>query len=277
LPTNNLRLSIDKEAVIRNNVVPEAWQDSIADAMQWTYNRNYVSRAELAIMALLVNNNWERPVYFASNVPSENFMGLDDYLVSEGFALRLMPINMATNTTQGLVNAEAVYDHAMNQYAWGNIKNATYIDPESYRMISLILNNIYAAPAEALIDAGKTAQAKALLNNALENMPERIYRIMDAYGYSFIAENLYAVSESDKADALIDRSVDYLEQQLRYYAAIAESKPNLEMQNIQYAMFTLNRFSATATENGREELANRVTEVFNQYEPRFFGGMPTTP
>ena len=253
------------------------WQDSIAETMQWTYNRNYVSRAELAIMALLVNNNWERPVYFASTVPSENFMGLDDYLVSEGFALRLMPVNMEPNTSQGLIHADAVYDHVMNKYEWGNIKNASYIDPESYRMISLILNSIYAAPAEALIAAGKTEQAKELLNNALESMPERIYRIMDAYGYSFIAENLYAVGETDKANALIERSVDYLEGQLAYYAAIAETKPNLEMQNIQYTMFTMNRFSAAAQEYGQDELATRVSGIFSQYETRFFGGLPTNP
>lgn len=277
LPTKNLRLTIDKEAVIRNQVVPEAWQDSIADVMQWTYNRNYVSRAELAIMALLVNNNWERPVYFASTVPSENFMGLDDYLVSEGFALRLMPINMQPNTSQGLVNADAVYDHAMNRYAWGNIKEASYIDPESYRMISLILNNIYAAPAEALIAAGREEQARELLNDALAVMPERIYRVMDAYGYSFIAENLYAIGETEKANALIDRNVNYLDEQLRYYAAIAETKPNLEMQNIQYSMFTLNRFSAAAKEYGQEELANRIAGIFSQYEARFFGGLPSTP
>ncbi len=277
LPTKSLRLTIDKEAVIRNNVVPEMWQDSIADVMQWTYNRNYVSRAELAIMALLVNNNWERPVYFASTVPSDNFMGLDDYLVSEGFALRLMPINMQPNTSQGLVNADAVYDHVMNKYEWGNIKDASYIDPESYRMISLILNNIYAAPAEALIASGETDRAKALLNDALDRMPERIYRIMDAYGYSFIAENLYEVGETEKANALITRNVDYLEEQLAYYAAIAETKANLEMQNIQYSMFTLNRFSAAATGNGQEELATRITTLFSKYEARFFGGLPTTP
>ncbi|WP_262247035.1 glycosyltransferase family 117 protein [Parapedobacter soli] len=277
LPTKNLRLTIDKEAVIGNDVVPEAWQDSITDVMQWTYNRNYVSRAELAIMSILVNNKWERPVYFASTVPSENFMGLDDYLVSEGFALRLMPIAMQPNTSQGLVNAEAVYDNAMNKYVWGNIKDASYIDPESYRMISLILNNIYAMPAEALIASGKKEQAKELLNNALEYMPERIYRIMDSYGYSFVAENLYAVGENDKANALIERNVDYLAGQLQYYAAIAETKPNLEMQNIQSSMFTLNRFAAAAQENGEDELAARVSDVFSQYETRFFGGLPTSP
>src|SRR5690606_7949740 len=76
-PTKNLQLTIDKEAVNRHNVVPEAWRDSIVSAMQWTYNNNYVTRAELAIMDILVNNNWERPIYFATTVPSSNFMGLD--------------------------------------------------------------------------------------------------------------------------------------------------------------------------------------------------------
>lgn len=275
LPTKNLQLTVDKDAVMKHNVVPAVWRDSIADTIQWTYNRNYVSRAELAIMDILVNNNWERPIYFATTVPSDNFMGLDKYLVSEGFALRLMPINLAPNTSQGLVNADAVYDHVMNKYEWGNIKNSPYIDPESYRMISLILNNIYAAPAEALIAEGKKEEAKKLLNNALESMPQRIFRIMDAYGYSFIAENLYAVDEVEKANALIERNTVYLEEQLRYYAAIAETKPNLEMQNIQYSMFTLNRFAEAAKKYKQEELSARVTKIFSQYETKFFGGMPS--
>jgi Permeases of the drug/metabolite transporter (DMT) superfamily len=274
LPTKNLQLTINREDVMKHNVVPQAWQDSITNVMQWTYNRNYVSRAELAIMDILVNNNWERPIYFATTVPSDNFMGLDKYLVSEGFALRLMPINVKQNTSQGLVNADAIYDHALNKYVWGNIRNSPYLDPESYRMVSLILNNVYSAPAEALIAEGKKEEAKKLLNNALEYMPERIYRIMDAYGYSFLTENLYAVGETDKANALVERNVKYLDEQLRYFAAIAETKPNLEMQNIQYSMFTLNRFAEAAKEHGQTDLAARVEKTFGQYEAKFFGGAP---
>jgi len=273
LPTKSFQLTINRDDVIRNQVVPAAWQDSITDVMRWTYNRNYVSRAELAIMDILVNNNWERPIYFATTVPSENFMGLDKYLVSEGFALRLMPIQATQNTSQGLVHADAIYEQAMNKYSWGNIRNSRYLDPESYRMVSLILNNIYSAPAEALIAEGKKEEARKLLNNALESMPERIYRIMDAYGYSFLVENLYAVDETEKANALAERNVKYLEEQLRYYAAIAETKPNLEMQNIQYSMFTLNRFSDAAKEHGQDELASRIEKIFSQYEARFFGGI----
>lgn len=273
LPTKQLRLTINREDVIRHQVVPEQWQDSIVDVMEWNYNRNYVTRAELAIMDILVNNNWERPIYFATTVPSENYLGLDKYLVSEGFALRLMPISKAPNTSQGLINAEAIYDHVMNKYEWGNIHNSPYVDPESYRMISLILNNIYAAPAEVLINEGRTEEAKKLLLNGLENMPERIYRIMDAYGYSFFVDNLYAVGETQMANELVERNVKYLEEQLRYYAAIAETKPNLEMQNIQYCMFTLNRFADRTRAHGQEELSKRVTEVFNRYEAQFFGGL----
>lgn len=275
LPTKNLQLTISKDAVLKNDVVPEKWQDSIVDTMRWTYGRNYVSRAELAIMDILVNNNWERPVYFATTVPSDNYMGLDKYLVSEGFALRLMPISITQQHAQqqGLLNADAIYDHVTSgKYTWGNIKHSPYIDPESYRMISLILNNIYAAPAETLIAEGKIEEAKVLLNDALDQMPERIYRIMDAYGYSFIADNLYQVGETEKANALIDRNVRYLEGQLRYFAAIAETKPNLEMQNIQYTMFTLNRFADSAKEHGQTELGERVAGIFGQYEAKFFGG-----
>ncbi len=275
LPTKNLQLTVERSDVIKNDVVPEKWLDNIVDTIQWTYNRNYVSRAELAIMDILVNNNWERPIYFATTVPSDNYLGLDKYLVSEGFALRLMPISVADNTSQGLVNADALYDHVMNKYVWGNIKDASYIDPESYRMISLILNNIYSAPAEALIAEGRTEEAKSLLNNALESVPERIYRIMDAYSYSFIIKNLYQVGETDKANELVERNVKFLDDQLRYFAAIADTKPNLEMQNIQYSMFTLNRLVEASKEHGQEDLSARISKIFEQYETRFFGGFPS--
>src|SRR5690554_3394817 len=99
-------------------------------------------------------------------------MGLDNYLVSEGFALRVMPIALpdSLKTMQrDMVNGEAVHHQALNKYQWGNIKNSRYLDPESYRMISLILNNIYASPAEQLLAEGKTEEARALLLDLFDN------------------------------------------------------------------------------------------------------------
>src|SRR5690606_26951190 len=97
LPTKNFKLTVDKEAVIKHRVVPEKWQETIVDTMEWTYNQNVLTRAELALMDMLVHNNWERPIYFAATVPPSQRFGLDDYLVSEGFAYRLMPIKSGNN------------------------------------------------------------------------------------------------------------------------------------------------------------------------------------
>src|SRR5690606_37818709 len=72
LPTKKFQLPVDKEAVRANNVVPEEWTDSITDTMQWDYTLNYVSRAELSMLAILVNNNWKRPIYFTTTTPDEN-------------------------------------------------------------------------------------------------------------------------------------------------------------------------------------------------------------
>lgn len=272
LPTKNLQLRISRDDVIRHEVVPEKWQGHIVDTIQWSYNKDYVTRAELAIMDVLVNNNWERPIYFATTVPAEHYMGLDDYLVSEGFALRLMPVRIPRDEGQDMpVHTDALYDQIMNKYVWGNMNGSPYLDPESYRMISMVLNNVYSAAATALIAEGREEEARQVLDNALEQMPERIFRIMDSFAYTFIVDNLYAVGETQKANALIERNLQYLDDQIRYYIAITETKPNQEMQNIQYGLYTLSRFSNSASEFGQAETHDRIEQMIEDYQQSFFG------
>lgn len=274
LPTRQLQLKVNREDVIRNQAVPEKWQDRIVDTMQWTYSKNHVSRADLSIMDILVNNNWERPVYFATTVPRDNYIGLDDYLVSEGFALRVVPLAFPEEEKQqGMpVEGDAIYKAIKDKYVWGNMKDSPYLDPESYRMISLILNNIYSAGAEALIGEGKTEQAREVLQDALDNMPERLYRIMDSYGYTFVADNMYQVGMNEEAEQTIDRNVTYLDELLNYYAAIAETKPNHEMENMQNALFILNRFGMISAENNSDATHNRIEKILEGYQQRLLGG-----
>ncbi len=277
LPTKNLQLQVNRDDVIANDVVPEKWHDYIVDTMRWTYPQNYVTRSELSIMDILVNNNWERPVYFAATVPRTHYMGLDDYFVSEGFTQRVMPVALPDSLKtpqQEAVNGDVVHNQALNKYVWGNIKNSKYIDPESYRMISLILNNIYAAPAEQLIAEGKNEEARELMLNLFDHMPERIFRMEESYfGYSRVVDLLYLLDETEKANELSERNLAYVSGQLKYYAAIADTKPNFEMQNIQMGMLSLNRLALLAEEYGNMDLHNRIMEVFNRYEARFFTGM----
>src|SRR5690606_3226144 len=123
LPTKKMQYQIDRQAVIQNQVVPESWQDAIVDTMKWDFSGGIVSRADLSIMAVLANNNWERPVYFTSTTPEDNMLGLGKYLVSEGFALRLMPVALAEEgeVSGPISDVEGTYDNIINKFQWGNI------------------------------------------------------------------------------------------------------------------------------------------------------------
>ncbi|MGE5499130.1 MAG: tetratricopeptide repeat protein, partial [Syntrophothermus sp.] len=53
---------------------------------------------DIVVREIVMNNAWDRPIYFASTVPYESRIGLDDYLRLEGLALRLVPQKKPVNS-----------------------------------------------------------------------------------------------------------------------------------------------------------------------------------
>jgi len=272
LPTKKFQLTINKNNVIKNNVVPADLQDRITDSMQWEYPSNRVSRDQLAIMDILVHNDWKRPIYFGNGIPPSSLMGLEKYLVSEGFVSRLMPITVIGNLDEDdqpqLINTEALYDSLMNKYTWGNMKNATFLDEVSYGMIGQ-LSYMFESEANALITQGKTTEAKQVLNRWLDIIPERMYSTSDGIRYYFIADLLYKVGETEKANALVKKNMDFLSGQLNYFSAIAKTKPNLETRRIQYAMGAINGMIDSTQTFKQEKLNQELQLVFNNYLAHF--------
>ncbi len=78
--------------MIASKTVTAAQQASITPTLSWKYNKDYITKAELAMLDILAHNNWKRPIYFAITVPEDNFIGLKKYLYNEGFAYRLLPL-----------------------------------------------------------------------------------------------------------------------------------------------------------------------------------------
>ncbi|MHB1179968.1 MAG: glycosyltransferase family 117 protein, partial [Daejeonella sp.] len=124
LPTKNFKITVDPAVVIATK------QDQIVPAIEWTYNKSYVTKTELAMIDILSHNNWKRPIYFAITVPNDNYIGLGDYLYNEGFAYRLLPLKKAVqDTTQEkleLTNTDVMYNNMLTKFKWGNMKHATY-------------------------------------------------------------------------------------------------------------------------------------------------------
>ncbi|MEO8795716.1 MAG: DUF2723 domain-containing protein, partial [Daejeonella sp.] len=253
LPTKNLKLMVDKNQVISSNTVEKSKQGQIAESVNWKYNKNYVTKTELAMFDILSHNNWKRPIYFAITVPSDNYMGLDKYLYNEGFAYRLLPITPAAEDSTAqqrddLTNTDAMYDHMMNKFKWGNMKNASYLDPESVRMVAVIVNN-FNILAEALYKEGRTEEAKKALYKSLEVVPNKNYSLNFTIRKFYMADLFYKLKDVQKGNEVVKSTADYIENELNYIYAISQTKENLNRNDIQLGMSIMNEFIKLTAEN----------------------------
>lgn len=110
--------------VVSVNVPPEAYPDSIRakgqtpDKISWRMPSTMTFRdikavkaQDLMIYEIVKSNNWQRPVYFSATVTDDNFIGLDEYLVTEGMARRLVPFK--EEGRQFRVNEDLTYKNMM--------------------------------------------------------------------------------------------------------------------------------------------------------------------
>lgn len=270
IPTKNFKLTVNPEDVLKYGGVNAADADKIVPALEWTYNKGYVTKGTLAMFDILVHNNWKRPIYFASTVPSEQFNGLDNYLYSEGMALRLMPLKADSAATRGdLVNTPVLYNNIMNKFKWGNVKNASYLDTQSADDIS-IFTNLFNTSITSLIKEGKMAEAKKVADRYFEVMPERFYGMRSMMGAYFMAENLYNMKETAKANALIEKSAAYIQKELTYLADVSASKNRfVGSQNVQMGMSFLNQMAQTADLHQQPALSKKLQQQFTALESRF--------
>ncbi len=274
LPTKNFKISIDPANVLSTGTVPAARKDQIAPAMEWTYNKNYVTKTELALIDILAHNNWKRPIYFAITVPSDNYIGLDNYLYNEGFAYRLLPlVKPAPDSTEEkveLTNTDVMYDNMMNKFKWGNMKNATYLDPESVRMNFTIINH-FNILAENLYKEGRLEEARKALLKCIDVVPDKNYSLNFTIRKFYMADLLYKLKETKKANELVTSTADYIEDQLNYLSAIAQTKENLNSRDIQLGIYVMGELVKLTAQNGETALNKQLQARFKAMESKFIG------
>lgn len=76
LPTKNFKLTVNPATVIKTGTVSASQSNRIAKIMEWKYPSNFVTKEHLALIDILVHNNWKRPVYFTNSAPNESMIGL---------------------------------------------------------------------------------------------------------------------------------------------------------------------------------------------------------
>ncbi|WP_411272889.1 DUF2723 domain-containing protein [Daejeonella sp.] len=275
LPTKNFKITVDPVKVVASNTIPQAFKELLAPSINWTYNKNYVTKTELALIDILAHNDWKRPIYFAITVPSDNYIGLDSYLYNEGFAYRLLPLqpqvtDSATTEKPELTNTDAMYNNMMTKFKWGNMKNASYLDPESLRMSFTIINH-FNILAENLFKQGKIAEARKALLKCIDVVPDNNYSLNFTIRKYYMSELLYKVKEPAKANELILNTANYIEEQLQYLAAIAQTKENLNVREMQLGMYVISEMVKLTAQNGQIDLNKKLQARYSAMDSKFMG------
>lgn len=270
IPSKKLFIKVDKEAVIRNKVVPPDMYDQIVDTIFIDFSKkSYLVKDELMVLDMLANSKWERPLYFAITVGRDKYMGLQDYFMLEGFAYRFTPIK--TTSTNGMynggVNTEKMYRHMMQDFKWGNMNNPkVYIDENNQRMMTNIRNN-FNRLAESLITEGKKDSAVQVLDRNLELIPKTI--VPYNYFSQQTVSNYFAAGASDKGEALLRDIFESYKKELDYYFSLNSRLAVSVDDEMQRLLYFMREMSLTSEKYNRTELAKQITDSFNDYLQRY--------
>ncbi len=273
-PKKKITFKVDKEAVIRNKVVPPEDYDKIVDTMYIDLSdRDYLAKDEYMIFDLLAHNNWERPIYFAITIGPSKFLNLRDYFQLEGFAYRLVPIKVASDASErinfGKVSTGIMYDNLFNKYKWGNMNDpSVYIDENNSRMMTNIRNN-FNRLGSALVQEGKMDSAKTVILRGFELVPTSV--VPFEYFSLEMLQTLYQTGAREEADNLAEGAFKTFNDMLAYMMSLpAHFQVSGEInEEIQRNIFYLQRLERTCTNFKNEEMATRIAGAINEYIRRY--------
>lgn len=268
MPNSKLELPIDKEQVLAHQQVPEQWQDAIADYMRWEFPEQTVSRAELSLMALLVHNNWERPIYFTSISPSHIFMGLDRYLASEGLVYKLLPVELGQDADRvSLVNTDRIYQNATSKFQWTTLEHLGHLDTDSNAYFeNWIFPEVYMTGLESLVKQNRMDQAKELADRALAFQPSVGGSVRQRYSNTVIVDTLVRLGESDRASALAKKELAEVGKHLDYQMAVAQQGGRIDPTTVRVGMAALARYEPVLERLDQPDLITEFHRLKRRYD-----------
>ena len=223
LPTENIRIPVDKDTVLKYGIVKEKDSSKIMPYIDIKIKGNALYKNRLLMLDIIANNNWKRPIYFTGGAfGDEDYIWMKDYLQLNGLCYKLVPIKTpverANPFDMGRIDSDIMYD-MVKSWDWGNSGGDIYHDVET-RKNGISYRGNLARLIETLINENQFKKAEEIADLAMEKMP------VDDFGYYTLLEPYigayYEVKAKEKARQLFkDVSIKYQEN-LNYYSSLTE-------------------------------------------------------
>ncbi|MBM6759482.1 DUF2723 domain-containing protein [Bacteroides mediterraneensis] len=221
IPTDSIVIKLDKEAIKRSGMLTP---DSIPDYMHISLKgKRVLYKSELMMLEMLANTNWERPMYMAITVGSENHLNLTDNFLQEGLAYRITPFN---NTQLGRrLDSEKMYDNLMHKFKFGGIDNPNiYLDETVLRMCDTH-RRMFVQLTSQLIKEGKKDKALKALDYCEKVIPSTT--VPHDYVMSSskeMADNYLALGQTQKAEKILNELANNAVEYATWYLSLDDTR-----------------------------------------------------
>jgi len=246
-PTNKIRVSVNKENVLKSGIVSEKDKDLIVDYIDIDLPKSGLYKNQMMMLDILANNDWKRPIYFTGGSYNDSeYIWMKDYLQLDGLVYKLVPIQTKISKENpyelGRIDSELMYN-IVKGWEWGNAQSPDiYHDPETRKNSISFRGNLHRL-AQKLIEDGEYEKSEKILDLSLEKMP------LEYFGFYSLVEpyisTYYSLGLFEKGDSLYKQLENKYNQSLDYYSKLRLTE------NSQFSIYTFTDQIITDTERFR--------------------------
>ena len=217
---------------------------------------------ELMVLDMLLQANWERPVYMSISMGSDILHFLRDHLVLEGLAYRISP----TATTQR-IDVERLYDNIMHRFRYGGLSTkGIYVDEDVKRMANTH-QLIMGVLIDSLLQRGDLKRAVNVCHKWQKEMPQENVPYTE-YALS-MARCYYMAHQPEKGDEIVSSLLRRSDEWLSWINTIKFSRRAGSLYNRYTWMQTMEQALVVAEQFERNEFIHQYIKQYERYNKQY--------
>jgi len=217
---------------------------------------------ELMVLDMLLQANWERPVYMSISMGSDILPFLRDHLILEGLAYRISP----TATTQR-IDVERLYDNIMHRFRYGGLSTkGIYVDEDVKRMANTH-QLIMGVLIDSLLQRGDLKRAVNVCHKWQKEMPQENVPYTE-YALS-MARCYYMAHQPEKGDEIVSSLLRRSDEWLSWINTIKPSRRAGSLYNRYTWMQTMEQALVVAEQFERNEFIHQYIKQYEHYNKQY--------
>ena len=249
---SNLYLEVNEKNAIKYGIMDSSdlKKANYKPVIKWGLKGSMLYKADIAVLSLLANYQWERPIYFASVMGMQANRNLQKHMYCEGLTYKLSPIEFGGNGGTNINKMVQLFNGSYGlkkrnnevdsvSFLWGNMKGeGVLVDYYTMRMVQNIRLQMMKL-SDQLISENRYDEAIDILNLCFEEMPIENEQVAADDICYYLCANYFEAGDTTNGNIVGKQLAELQLQRLKYFAAMDKTQLNFVWTALGKAMFNV--------------------------------------